>query len=72
MEGKPSSNFAMALSLKDVSLATKLGLNCGAPMMPANVTRGLLQSAVSTFGEKATMDETARLIETMANTQIKD
>ncbi len=72
VDGKPSSNFAMALSLKDVSLATKLGLNCGAPMMLANVTRGLLQAGVYEFGEQATMDETATLIETMANTTIKD
>ncbi|MFT5510772.1 MAG: 3-hydroxyisobutyrate dehydrogenase [Hyphomicrobiaceae bacterium] len=70
--GQPSSNFAMALSLKDVSLATKLGLNCGAPMMLASLTRGLLQTGVYEFGEQATMDETATLIETMANTKIKD
>lgn len=72
LEGKQSSNFAMALSLKDVSLATRLGLSCGAPMMIANLTRGLLQKGVYEFGEQATMDETATLIEAMADVTLRE
>ena len=33
LEGKQASNFAIGLMLKDVGLATKLGNNCGAPML---------------------------------------
>ena len=72
IEGKQSSNFAMALMLKDVSLATRLGINCGAPMLLANVARGLLQTGVYEFGEDANMDETATLIEAMANTKLRE
>lgn len=72
VEDAPSSNFAMALSLKDVSLATQLGLKCGAPMFLANVTRGLLQTGVHEYGEQATMDETATLIQSMADMSFRD
>ncbi len=65
-EGVPFSNFAMSLSLKDVSLASELGIKCGAPMLLANLTRGLLQTGVHAYGEEVTMDETVTLIEAMA------
>lgn len=70
--GKQSSNFAMSLMLKDVSLATRLGINCGAPMMVANITRGLLQTGVHKYGEEVGMDETVPLIEEMADVRIKE
>lgn len=70
--GKQSSNFAMSLMLKDVSLATRLGINCGAPMMIANITRGLLQTGVYKYGEEVGMDETVPLIEGMADVRIKE
>lgn len=65
-EGAPFSNFAMSLSLKDVSLASELGIKCGAPMLLANLTRGLLQTGVHAYGEEVTMDEAVTLIEAMA------
>lgn len=66
VEGKPSSNFAMALSLKDVTLGTKLGMECGAPMMIPNLTRGLLQQGVQAHGDQATLDAAITMIESMA------
>ncbi len=66
IEGQPSSKFALALMLKDVGLATQLGINCGAPMMVANVTRGLLQAAHYEAGDGANLDEAATTIEAMA------
>jgi 3-hydroxyisobutyrate dehydrogenase len=67
IEGEPSSKFALALMLKDVSLATQLGINCGAPMLVANVTRGLLQTAHYEAGDGANLDEAAPTIEAMAD-----
>ena len=71
IQGEASSNFAMALMLKDVSLATSLGINCGAPMLLANITRGLLQTGVYEYGEQANMDETVPLIESMADMKFR-
>lgn len=67
IEGQPSSKFALALMLKDVGLATQLGINCGAPMLVANVTRGLLQTAHYKAGDGANLDEAAPTIEAMAD-----
>ena len=53
--------------LKDVSRATQLGINCGAPMLVANVTRGLLQTAHYEAGDGANLDEAAPTIEAMAD-----
>lgn len=72
IEGKKSSSFAMSLSLKDVSLGTKLGMECGAPMMIANLARGLLQQGVHKFGEEVSLDEAATLIGEMADMTFTD
>ena len=72
IQGEASSNFAMALMLKDVGLATRLGINCGAPMLLANITRGLLQTGVYEYGEDANMDETVPLIESMADMKFRE
>ena len=66
IEGKDSSNFALGLMLKDVSLATQLGINCGAPMFLHNVVRGLLQHGVYDRGADANLDEMIPVIEAMA------
>lgn len=67
IEGKDSSNFALALMLKDVSLATQLGMNCGAPMFLHNVVRGLLQHGLHECGEGANLDEMISVVESMAD-----
>lgn len=72
LEGREASNFALSLLLKDVSLATKLGLNCGAPMMLANVARGILQSGVYQLGGEVNMDHIVEEIEAAANVKLLD
>ena len=72
VEGKPSSNFAMALSLKDVTLGTKLGVECGAPMLIPNLTRGLLQQGVHEFGARATLDAAITMVENMAGLTFRE
>jgi 3-hydroxyisobutyrate dehydrogenase len=72
LAGEPTSNFGMALMLKDVSLATQLGSKCGAPMFIANLVRGMLQTAVYTYGEDADMDATIPAIESAADMKFLD
>lgn len=68
IEGEDSSNFALGLMLKDVSLATQLGINCGAPMFLHNVVRGLLQTGLYERGADVNLDEMISVIEAMAGT----
>jgi 3-hydroxyisobutyrate dehydrogenase len=73
MEGKPSAgSFALSLMLKDLNLATGLGMKCDAPMPIANLVRALLQAGVNTLGDKALLEDTVRLIDTMSSTRIAD
>ncbi|WP_233853758.1 NAD(P)-dependent oxidoreductase [Paraburkholderia sp. HD33-4] len=71
IEGKPSAgSFALSLMLKDLNLATGLGMKCGAPMPIANVVRALLQTGVNTLGDKALLEDTVRMVDSMACTHI--
>ncbi|CAG9232759.1 3-hydroxyisobutyrate dehydrogenase [Paraburkholderia sabiae] len=73
MEGKPSAgSFALSLMLKDLNLATGLGMKCDAPMPIANLVRALLQAGVNRLGDKALLEDTVRLIDTMSSTRIAD
>jgi 3-hydroxyisobutyrate dehydrogenase len=73
MEGKPSAgSFALSLMLKDLNLATGLSMKCDAPMPIANLVRALLQTGVNTLGDKALLEDTVRLIDTMSSTRIAD
>ncbi|MBO88669.1 MAG: 6-phosphogluconate dehydrogenase [Rickettsiales bacterium] len=72
IEGVPSSNFAMALMLKDVTLATQLGINCGAPMLLHNIARGMLQNGLHLCGPEANTDDTAELVEAMADMKFRE
>ena len=72
IEGTFSSNFALGLMLKDVSLATQLGMKCGAPMFLHGVVRGLLQNGLHQCGADVNLDEMVSVIEGMANTRFRD
>ncbi len=72
LKGEPTSNFGLALMLKDVGLATQLGAKCGAPMFIANLVRGMLQTSVHDYGEDANMDATIPAIETAADMKFLD
>jgi 3-hydroxyisobutyrate dehydrogenase len=71
LEGRPAAgSFALSLMLKHLNLATALGIKCGTPMPIAGVVRGLLQTGVNTLGDKALLEDTVCLIESMASTHI--
>ena len=72
LKGEQASNFAIGLMLKDVSLGAKLGINAGAPMMIANVVRGMLQAGTYELGEAANLDDITQQIEAWADVKLVD
>jgi 3-hydroxyisobutyrate dehydrogenase len=73
IEGKPSAgSFALSLMLKDLNLATELGMRCGAPMPIANIVRAMLQTGANTLGDKALLEDTVSMVDSMACTNIAD
>lgn len=72
VRGEQASNFGLALMLKDVRLATQLGVNCGAPMFIGNMVRGMLQSYIYEYGEDANLDVTFPAIEKAADMKFVD
>lgn len=72
LKGEQASNFAIGLMLKDVSLGAKLGINAGAPMLIANVVRGMLQAGTYELGESANLDDIVQQVEAWADVKIAD
>ncbi|WP_235362725.1 NAD-binding protein [Burkholderia sp. A9] len=70
VEGKTSTNFALALMLKDVSQAVSLGMTLGVPMHVTNLVRGLLQIGVNTLDSSARLEDMVSVIETLAGTKL--
>ena len=70
--GTSSSNFALALMLKDVSLATQLGSNCGAPMLVHGLVRGMLQAGLYEQGSDANFDDMSSVVENMSDVKLTD
>jgi 3-hydroxyisobutyrate dehydrogenase len=55
--------------VRDLEIATKMGVSCGAPMLIANMARGILQSIMHEIGPAAKLDEMTGSIERMAATK---
>ncbi|HSW19390.1 MAG TPA: NAD(P)-dependent oxidoreductase, partial [Ramlibacter sp.] len=72
LEGRPSSDFALPLMVKDVDQAIALGANAHAPMPIAALTRALLQMGVNLIGPSARLEDMIGLIESMAGTRLAD
>lgn len=72
LEGRAATNFALPLMVKDVDQAIALGIEAGAPMPIASITRGLLQIGVNTLGKDARLEDVVGLIESMAGTRLAD
>jgi 3-hydroxyisobutyrate dehydrogenase len=72
LEGRAATNFALPLMVKDVDQAIALGIDAGAPMPIASLTRGLLQIGVNTLGKDARLEDVVGLIESMAGTRLVD
>jgi 3-hydroxyisobutyrate dehydrogenase len=70
VEGKTSTNFALALMLKDVNQAISLGMAVGAPMPVTSIVRALLQIGANTLDEKARLEDMVGVIEKLAGTRL--
>lgn len=70
-EGKSSTNFALALMLKDINQAVSLGTTVGVPMHVTSIVRGLLQIGANTLGADARLEDMVGVIETLAGTRLR-
>jgi 3-hydroxyisobutyrate dehydrogenase len=69
-EGRQSTNFRLALQLKDENQALSMGITEGAPTPLSDIVRGLLQVGVNSLGENAQLEEMIGVIESMAGTRL--
>jgi 3-hydroxyisobutyrate dehydrogenase len=70
VEGRPSSDFALPLMIKDVDQAIALGRHAGAPMPIASLTRALLQIGANTVGPAARLEDMIGVVASMAGTTL--
>ena len=70
VDGSGKSNFALELMLKDVRLATQLGVDSGAPMFMANVARNLFQQAVNEHGGAEDVNALIHTVERNADVKV--
>lgn len=69
-EGRQSTQFALALQLKDMDQALMLGLEHGVPTPMGSVGRALLQIALNRLGENAQLEQLIDAIASMAGTRL--
>lgn len=69
-QGRESTNFALALMLKDVNQAVALGMSNNAPMPVSAITRGVLSIGLNKLGPSSRLEDVIGVIETMAGTRI--
>ncbi len=60
--GEPDSFFFMSLMLKDLNLATQLGIDSGVPVTYGQMTRAMLQTGCNIFGSEANYFDVTRLV----------
>jgi 3-hydroxyisobutyrate dehydrogenase len=70
LAGKPSSDFALALMVKDVDQAITMGMDVGAAMPIAALTRSLLQMGVNTMGPSARLEDMVTVIGNLSGTSL--
>ena len=64
--GGRTAELRLELMVKDLDLACRLGMECGAPMLIANAVRNIVEAAANELGGDANLDELARLYEARA------
>lgn len=70
--GEASTNFALALMLKDLNQAVQLGMTLGVPMPLTRTARALLQVGLNTRGSAARLEDMVGVVETMAAARFAD
>ena len=71
VEGRSTTNFALALMVKDLNEALALGASTMAPMPMTAAARGIMQAGVNLFGKSAKLDDVIPLTEQLANVKFK-
>jgi len=66
-ERKATADFQLALMAKDLKLAARMGMDCGAPMMVTNAVRSLFEIGAHELGGTCNLDDMARLFESMGD-----
>lgn len=69
-QGKESTNFSLALMLKDVNQAVALGMSTRTPMPVSGITRALMLMGLNKQGPAARLEDMIGVIESMADTRI--
>jgi 3-hydroxyisobutyrate dehydrogenase len=64
--GGRSATLRLELMAKDIGLATRAGMSCGAPMFIANAVRTIVEAGVNELGGGANVDELSGLFEAWA------
>ncbi|NYE23158.1 NAD-binding protein [Pigmentiphaga litoralis] len=71
LAGKPSSDVALSVMIRDVDQAIALGIDAHAPMPIAAMTRALLQMGMNTVGPDARLDDMVDVIGNLAGTSLR-
>ena len=71
LRDQPSTDFALALMLKDVNQAIALGLEHRAPMAVAGIVRGVMQIGLNARDPHASLDVIVEVVENMAGARLK-
>jgi 3-hydroxyisobutyrate dehydrogenase len=72
VDQRSSTDFALALMVKDLNQTISLGLECGVPMQIANLARGLLQVGVNMLGESARLDDVVPFMESLTGASLAE
>ena len=68
--GRLNQDFGLALMHKDLTLATKLGQDMGAPLTTGNYAREIFRSALNQLGEDVDITQIIRIFESAAGVDI--
>jgi 3-hydroxyisobutyrate dehydrogenase len=71
LEGRSTTNFALALMIKDLDAALSLGTETVSPMPMTSGARDLMQMGLNLFGHNAVLDDVIPLIEKRADIKFK-
>jgi 3-hydroxyisobutyrate dehydrogenase len=67
-----TADVPLGTAVEELKLASRLAMQCGAPLLFANLARSMFQAAASEFGATATIDEIARVFEASADLDFTD
>jgi 3-hydroxyisobutyrate dehydrogenase len=71
LEGRSTTNFALALMIKDLDAALSLGAETTSPMPMTSGARDLMQIGLNLFGHNAVLDDVIPLIEKLSDIKFK-